>query len=101
MHLKAETTIQWTLYEFCKLFRTYGIPEYGCGRSFKDLLQLKVTECSPEDSCYYQTCTQISLERQVGNRYFVSAANAMRILFLVNAAIEYLQYTGKDEGKKP
>lgn len=81
------------IYEFCKLLGTCGVPEYGCGRSFKDFLQLKLTECSPEDSCYYQTCAQISLERQVGNRYFVSAANATRILFLVKAAIEYLQYT--------
>ena len=86
------------IYEFCKLFGTCGVPEYACGRSFKDFLQLKVTECSPEDSCYYRSCAQVSLERQVGNRYFVSAANATRILFLVKAAMEYLQYTGKYEG---
>ena len=65
-------------------------------KEFQRLLQLKINECSP--SCYYQSCMQLSLERQVGNRYFVSAANATKILFLVNAAIEFLQYTGKDEG---
>ena len=35
---------------------------------------------------------------EVGNRYFVSATNATRILFLTNAAMEYLLYTGKDKG---
>ncbi len=88
------------IHEFCKLFGLNGVPEYGCGRSFGDFLQLKISECSPEESCYYQSCRQLSLERQVGSRYFVSAANATKILFLVNAAIEYLQYTGKDEGNK-
>ena len=88
------------IHEFCKLFGTHGVKEYGCGQSFKDFLQLQVTECNPEDSCYYQTCAQISLERQVGSRYFVSAANATRILFLVDAAVHYLEYTGKDEGNR-
>ena len=34
--------------------------------------------------------------RQVGSRYFVSAANAAKILFLKDAAIEFLKFTGKE-----
>jgi len=38
------------------------------------------------------------LDRQIGSRYFVSASNACKILFLTKAALEFLQYTGKDTG---
>ena len=50
---------------------------------------------------YYERCLGISLERQVRNIYFVSAANATRIFFLKDAAIEFLSYTGRaDTGNK-
>ena len=48
----------------------------------------------------YQLCSLITLDRQVGNRYFVTAANAAKIVFLRDAAIEFLKYTGKDKGNK-
>lgn len=40
------------------------------------------------------------LHRQVGSRYFVTAANACKIVFLKDAAIECLKFTGKDSGKR-
>ena len=94
-HDRTDTLI----HEFCKLFGTHGVPEYGCGYSFADYLELKLGDCqSAEESEYYQSCTKVLLERQVGSRYFVSASNAAKIFFLIKAAIEYLQYTGRDNG---
>ena len=46
---------------------------------------------------YYQACQNVTLHRQVGSRYFVSAANAAKILFIKDAAIEFLKFTGKDK----
>ena len=40
---------------------------------------------------------KITLDRQVGSRYFVSASNAAKIIHLKDAAIQYLTYTGKNE----
>lgn len=60
---------------------------------------MKLGDCqSAEESEYYQSCSEVLLERQVGSRYFVSASNAAKIFFLVKAAIEYLQYTGRNNG---
>ena len=72
------------IHEFCKLFGRHGVPEYGCGNlTFPDFLALKLSEdCSTEDQQYYESCTQVLLERQVGSRYFVSASNACKIFFL-------------------
>ena len=85
------------IHEFCKLFGTHGVPEYGCGVSLKDYLDLKMKQ----DPCeYYRMCEGVRLERQVGSRYFVSAANAAKIFFLARLAIEFLEYTGKNEGNK-
>jgi hypothetical protein len=88
------------IYEFCKVFGKHGVPEYGCGNlTFPDFLALKLSEgCSTEDQQYYKLCTQVLLERQVGSRYFVSAANASKIFFLAKASVEFLEYTGKDSG---
>ena len=44
---------------------------------------------------YYQQCSELRLERQVGNRYIVTAANASIIIFLISSAIEFMEYTGK------
>ena len=46
----------------------------------------------------YELCAQVNLQRQVGSRYFVSANNAARIIFLAKAAVEFIRYTGKDSG---
>ena len=91
-------SVETFIYEFCKLFGTSGVPEYGSGRNFHDYLQLKIGECKPDEKDYYQSCAQTTLERQVGNRYFVSASNATKIIFLAEAAINYLEYTGKSDG---
>jgi len=86
-------TVDTFVHEFCKLFGTNGVPKYTCGRSFKDFLQLKVAD----NSCKF--CYTLPLDRQV--RAFVSAANATKILYLVESAKEYLNYTGKGITLKP
>ena len=40
------------------------------------------------------------MERQVGSRYFVTAANAGKVLFLRDAAICFLNFIGKENGNK-
>lgn len=50
---------------------------------------------------YFKKCATITLHRQVGSRYFVTAANASKIVFLRDAAIKYLTFTAKkDSGNK-
>ena len=92
------------VHEFCKLFGNHGVPEYGCGTlAFPDFLELKLRESSSSDHeivSYYQLCMEVLLERQVGSRYFVTACNAGKVLFLKEAALEFLLYTGKDAGNK-
>lgn len=53
-----------------------------------------------DDTLYYQHCKKMKLDRQVESRYFVTAANAGKVLFLREAAISFLKYTGKDKGNK-
>ena len=70
------------VHEFCKLFGRHGTPEYGVGTvNFPDFLALMSTDAiSNEETCkYYKQCVTITLERQVGSRYFVTAANATKI----------------------
>ena len=62
-------------------------------------LQLEQTD-DPEKRAYYQECRSVTFERKVGSRYFVSAANAGKILFMAPVAIEFLEYTGKCSGNK-
>ena len=91
------------VHEFCKLFGKRGTPEYACGVvMFPDFLALKSSDSSLSDEAkaYYSSCSKVTLERQVGNRYFVTAANATKILFLREAAIEFLLFTGRDNGNK-
>jgi hypothetical protein len=87
------------VHEFCKLFGKTGGPEYACGvHSFPDFLKLRMSTTKDEERAYYQACSNVNLHRQVGSRYFVSAANAGKILFLKDAAMEFLKFTGKDTG---
>ena len=87
------------VHEFCKLFGKHGVPEYTCGViSFPDFLDLIINDNSvhgDKDQAYYCLCSSITLDRQVGSRYFVSAANACKILLLRQAAIEFLKFTRK------
>lgn len=71
------------VHEFCKLFGQCGVPEYTCGvQSFPDFLALMITDSTPGDEKQYlEKCADITLDRQVGSRYFVTSANASRILF--------------------
>ena len=87
------------IYEFCKLFGRHGTPEYGCGSlTFPDFLAIKCKESKDQTTNYYHLCSYMVLDRQVGNRYFVSASNACKIIFLTQATLEFLEYTGKDKG---
>ena len=96
------------VHEFCKLFGKTGGPEYACGvLSFPDFLELTVSttelntsttelNVSTTQETYFQECLKVKLHRQIGSRYFVTAANATKILFLKDAAIAFLKFTGKD-----
>ena len=97
LHAHREYDLTDTLiHEFCKLFGRYGTPEYGCGGlAFPDFLAIKNEE---QTTNYYQLCSNVVLDRQVGSRYFISASNACKIFFLTKAALEFLEYTGKDKG---
>ena len=91
------------VHEFCKLFGKHGTPEYGSGANdFPDFLALMINDhtLSDESRQYFQICSTVNLQRQVGSRYFVSASNAARIVFLAKAAVQFLHYTGKVNGNK-
>ena len=80
------------VHEFCKLFGTKGVNECGVGvLSFPDFLDVEIQSGSKEKTEYYVQCQHVHLARQVGSRYFVSAHNAARIVFLRGAALDYLQ----------
>lgn len=69
------------VYEFCNLFGKQGTPENGCdGQTFPDFLHIMYNDpdLSAELLQYYLTCS-VKLERQVGIRYFVTAANALKV----------------------
>ena len=90
------------VHEFCKVLsktsRKHGIPKYGHGAiAFPDFLALMADS---SEATYYQQCAKIKLDRQVGSRYFVTAANARKVLFMREAAISFLKYTGEENGNK-
>lgn len=92
------------VHEFCKLLGKHGgkhgVPEYGHGVvTFPDFLQLMCSSSNPS-RVYYEQCAKVRLDRQIGSRYFVTAANAGKILVLREAAISFLEYTGKNNGNK-
>jgi len=83
------------VHEFSKLFGSHGVPEYGVGVvNFPDFIEIQAAT-SGDDAPYFQKCRKLHLERQVGSRYFVTASNAGKILALIPAAEQFLQYTGK------
>ena len=88
------------VHEFCKLLSKngtkHGITEYCHGASaFPDFLALKSDSSQSSEARYYQKCKQIRMDRQVGSRYTVTAANSGKVLFLRQAAIDFLSFTGK------
>ena len=91
------------VHEFCKVFGKHGTPEYGCGvLQFPDFLTIMSTDStlSEESQVYYRSCAGVTLDRQIGSRYFVSAANAAKIVLLNEAAVHFLKFSGKDTGNK-
>ena len=83
------------VHEFCKLLGKHGVLEYGLGvLAFPDFLKERCSSDS-ERASYYQLCTKLRLDRQVGSRYFVTVSNTRKILFFREAAIDFLQYAGK------
>ena len=89
------------VHEFCKLFGVKGVPEYGIGAvSFPNYLAIAMKSVDNEDGVYYEQCKSVTLDRQVGSRYFVTAANAVRLLFLRKAASEYLTEFRKNSLEK-
>ena len=98
--LKEGDQLETFIYEFAKLFGKHGVPEYAIGViQFGDFLNIYAKE-SDKDVEYYQLCQSTVLQRQIGNRYFVSASNSGKILFLAKAAITFLEYTGRCSGNK-
>lgn len=88
---------------FCKIFGKHGTPEYGNGcLGFPDFLISKSNgdDLSEAESGYCQAAFKVTLSRQVGNRYFVTASNALKIIFLCKAALEFLVFTGKSKENK-
>lgn len=103
MPIRKHHPVDTFVHEFCKLFGKTGTPEYGCGvLAFPDFLTLMMDDFSLSEDIreYYRSCAAVQLHRQVGSRYFVSAANAAKIVLLKNAAVHFLKYTGKDAGNK-
>ena len=105
--IASETSRQYsqtdtTVHEFCKLFGIRGVPEYGVGAvSFPNFLAIAIKSAKLiEESNYYQLCQSMTLERQVGSRYFVTASNAVKVVFLRKAAFEYLNEFRKNTLEK-
>ena len=68
--------------------------------SFPDFLQLRISTCMDYDRAYLQACSEEHMHRQLGSRYFIAAANGCKILYLKDAAIDFLKFTGKDCGNR-
>ena len=71
------------------------------GAQLQDYIQLQQEQTNdPEKVSYYKECSSVVFDRQIGSRYFVSAANAGKILFMAPVATEFLEYTAKHSGNK-
>ena len=64
------------------------------------ILMSEETSIKAEIALLYKSCTNVVLDCQIGSRYFVTAANAGKILYLKEAAIEFLKYTGRENGNR-
>ena len=74
------------VHETAKLFGHLGTPEYACGASFRIFLE----GCTGEEKAYYESAQKVTLERQIGSRYYVTSRNAGCIYFLRSAMITFL-----------
>ncbi len=67
------------VHAFAKEFGTHGTPEYGAGCiKFPDFLDIH----KESEDQYYKECVKVRLARQVGSRYFVTAAARHSISYL-------------------
>ena len=72
-----------------KLIGDLGVPDYCHGvHHFHDYLKLKVSATS--NAGYYETPQAVKLERQIGSRYYTTAQNSVRIVFLAPAIEDFL-----------
>ena len=79
------------VHETAKLFGHLGTPEYAHGAcSFRIFLVRKAEESTGEEKAYYESAQKVTLERQIGSRYYVTSRNAGRIHFLCRAMIAFL-----------
>jgi len=88
--------------ECYNLIGKHGTPECGSGvLEFLDFLDIMRSDptLNGDDLAYYSACRNITLERQVGSRYFVTASNASN-LFLKDAVMQFLEYSGKSDGNR-
>ncbi len=95
---ERHTAVDTCVHEFCKLLgHLSNCPEYGrgvCGypEYLKELEQAQqVGDSSSDVAERVEASLKVRLERQVGSRYFVTARNAGRILFLAPTAKQYLE----------
>lgn len=93
---RQHNAVDTAVHEFSKLFGKHGVPEYGHGiLAFADFL------AQPSDKEeYYALCAKVRLHRQVGSHYFVTASNAGKVVFLRDAAIDFLIYTKRCDGNR-
>ena len=66
------------------------------GNNFKDFISYELTKATSngniEKAAYYKNVLNTSLQRQIGSRYYVTTYNPARIIFLLPAAIEFLNH---------
>lgn len=85
------------------MFGQHGTPEYGCGIvGFPDFLALMSDDSSisEESHEYYHSCASVILDRLIGSQYFVTAANAAKVMLFKEAAVHFPKHTGKGTGNK-
>lgn len=90
------------VHECCKLIGKHSVPEYTCGvLDFPDFLDIMTADSSlnEDDLAYYRSCKQITLERQIGSLYFVTASNAPK-LFSKESGNKVPWVTGKNNGNR-
>ena len=80
------------VHELAKLFGHLGTPEYCNGVSKLPIFIVnKIKESTGSKKGYYESAQKIVLERQVGNRYYVTSCNAGRLYFLRDILVAFLK----------
>uniref|UniRef100_A0A1X7TYP2 Uncharacterized protein n=1 Tax=Amphimedon queenslandica TaxID=400682 RepID=A0A1X7TYP2_AMPQE len=68
-----------------------GVSLDSASNADRDYLSIMTsnTNLDEDDFKDYHHCSEVTNEHQIGSRYFVTAANAMKIIFLREAVIEF------------